>query len=352
MAEVLFAFDENNYGDCQRIFRGERDREYYRGNLMIDDAAIIDVRAERRAVGPASIIRLRSRTPHRFRRSWSHIREDATDVTVLWFVRRGSLVVTTPNGSSLAGAGDFAVTRSMTPFFVDCQTDEATVHETLHVTVPTHALRGRISDGVATGFSTPAGSRGFGVAENILDTLLEDEGDLAPDTAEILLESALAVIGHEIRGQDVGGGLRETIAERRLQEALRFIEVHLSNPNLSITLAARGCGISPRYLSFLLRRRNTTFSTLVWEQRLRKARAWLSSSSPGQVSIGEIAYSVGFKSPAHFSRMFKRTYEMNPRDFRANSDREERPGSARLVEAHADVDRDDAVRLVELIDRD
>jgi AraC-like DNA-binding protein len=107
------------------------------------------------------------------------------------------------------------------------------------------------------------------------------------------------------------------VSDRRLQEVLRYIEVHLSNPNLSTAMVASGCGISPRYLSFLLKHHGTSFSTLVWEQRLKKAKSWLSASNPNDVSISEIAYSVGFKSPAHFSRMFKRVFQMNPREYRA-----------------------------------
>jgi AraC-like DNA-binding protein len=110
--------------------------------------------------------------------------------------------------------------------------------------------------------------------------------------------------------------VRQTIAERRLQDVLRFIEVHLSDPQLSTTMVAKGCGISPRYLSFLLRLKGTSFSELVWEQRLAKARQWLSNSDPRDISISEIAYGVGFKSPAHFSRMFKRVFKVNPREFR------------------------------------
>ena len=52
------------------------------------------------------------------------------------------------------------------------------------------------------------------------------------------------------------------------------------------------------------------------QQRLEKARNWLSASDPRDISISEIAYGVGFKSPAHFSRMFKRVFKVNPREFR------------------------------------
>ncbi len=71
--------------------------------------------------------------------------------------------------------------------------------------------------------------------------------------------------------------------------------------------------------STLLRLKGTSFSELVWDQRLGKAREWLSASDPRDISISEIAYGVGFKSPAHFSRMFKRVFKVNPREFRGEA---------------------------------
>jgi AraC-like DNA-binding protein len=317
MAETLFAFDESNYRSCQSSFRGDKNQEYYSGDYTIEAGSIIDVRAERKAVGPYSIIRLTSRTRLTFRRSWAHIRADATDVTVLWFVKRGRLCVTNQNGSVQAAPADFVVTRSMTPFFIECQTDDELVHEVLHVTLPTHLAREFIPNDVTTGFCVPVDRRGFAIAETILANLLEDEDDVAPDTAEILVNGALSAISHAVRDRNVCRRLRQTISDRRLEEVLRFIEVHLSNPNLSTAMAASGCGISPRYLSFLLKHHGTSFSTLVWDRRLSKARDWLASSHPNEVSIGEIAYNVGFKSPAHFSRMFKRVFNINPSDYRS-----------------------------------
>ena len=34
------------------------------------------------------------------------------------------------------------------------------------------------------------------------------------------------------------------------------------------------------------------------------------------LSISQISYMAGFKNPAHFSRMFKETTKLSPRDFR------------------------------------
>lgn len=316
MAETLFSFDNRNYRDCQHKFRGARDQEYYRGDFWIEDASRIDVRSERKAVGPISIIRQRSATNLFFRRSRQHIREDATDLSILWFVKCGELAFSNQCGNKVARPGDFAITRSMSPFFIECKTDGGGVHEVLHVTVPTHILRGHVQHDFSTGLFMPLDRPELAIAENLLTDAFEDEGRLGGDSLRLLVETALGLIGNAMRAGEELQPARQSIADRRLEEVLRFIEVHLSDPQLSTAMVAKGCGISPRYLSFLLRLRETSFSELVWEQRLAKARDWLTSSDPRDISISEIAYGVGFKSPAHFSRMFKRVFGANPREYR------------------------------------
>ena len=318
MTETLFAFDERNYQECQQGYRGAGNQEYYLGDYSIEAGSVIDVRAEKRGVGASSLIRLRSKTRLFFRRSWSHIREDAIDVTVLWFVKRGRLCVSHQAGYCVAKPGDFVITRSMTPFFIECQPDDEQVHEVFHLIIPTHALRRFMPQDVRTGFIVSTERRGFQVAERIMGDVFEDRGDLAEDTCQMLLDSALSVLSRAMQDSDVGGPVRQTVSDKRLQDVLRYIEIHLSDPKLSTATVAKGCGISPRYLSFLLKLHGTPFSTLVWDQRLKMAARWIASASPSEISISEIAYRVGFKSPAHFSRMFKRAYYVSPREYRAS----------------------------------
>jgi AraC-like DNA-binding protein len=317
MTETLFVFDQRNYLECQNAFRGARNQEYYLGDYSIEGGSVIDVRADKKAVGACSIIRLRSRTRLFFRRAWSHIREDATDVAILWFVKRGRLCVSHQSGNSVAKAGDFMITKSMTPFFIESQTDEESLHDVLHVVVPTHILRRFMPSEVRTGYCVPAKGREFVIAERILNDVFDDAGELAEHVAQLLFDSALSVLSDAIKGRGDHGPPRQTVSQKRLQDVLRFIEIHLSDPKLSIAKLAQACGISPRYLSLLLKLHGTPFSTLLWEKRLNMASRWLSSAKPNDVSISEIAYRVGFKSPAHFSRMFKRVFKMSPREYRA-----------------------------------
>lgn len=318
MTEKLFAFDERNYHECQTTFRGVNNQEYYLGEYIIDAGSTIDVRADRKAVGACSIIRLRSRSRLTFRRSWTHIREDATDVTVLWFVKRGSLCISHQSGNSVAKAGGFAVTKSMAPFTMECRTDEQSMLDVLHVVVPTHIFRRFIPGEINAGFTVPAGGREFQVAEHILMDVFDDGDELAKQIEQLLVDSALSVLSDGIKNFEHSMQERQSLSEKRLQDALRFIEIHLSDPKLNAAMVAEACGISQRYLSHLLRQQpGTSFSALVWSWRLKTAQEWLSTTRANDISIAEIAFRIGFKSPAHFSRLFKRAYKMSPRECRA-----------------------------------
>ena len=104
-----------------------------------------------------------------------------------------------------------------------------------------------------------------------------------------------------------------------MHDILRFIDIHLSDPKLSVAAVARGCGISPRYLCVLLKEHGTSYSRLVWEKRLKTASQWLRAPKPDKMLVAEVAFRAGFKSAAHFSRMFKRIYNMSPLEFRASA---------------------------------
>ena len=74
--------------------------------------------------------------------------------------------------------------------------------------------------------------------------------------------------------------------------------------------------ISPRYLCYILKKSELSFSNLLWERRMNTAYDWLKDGKMQHYSISEIAYLVGFKSSAHFSRMFKLRFSVAPREFR------------------------------------
>lgn len=315
--ETLFALDKRNFHECQNVFRQVLNRDYYTGDYSIAPGSVVEVRADRRVVGAYSIVRLRSKTAQFFRRTWTHIREDGTDVAILCFVKRGWLRVAHQCGETIARPGDFIVTKSTTPFSVESHVGGDGGYELLHLTLPMHLLRSVLKEDVNTGFCISASSRNLGLAERILTDLFEDTGEISAEVAQTLLESVVSLMGEAIRGYDSLTSERQSLTDKRLDDIFRFIETHLSDAKLSVVAVAKGCGISPRYLSLLLRQNGTSFSSLIWEKRLEAAHQWLSAAKSDHNSISEVAYKVGFKSPAHFSRMFKRAFNLSPRQFRA-----------------------------------
>jgi AraC-like DNA-binding protein len=91
---------------------------------------------------------------------------------------------------------------------------------------------------------------------------------------------------------------------------------NLSNPDLNVAAVARACGISTRYLCAILKSHDIRFSEVLWKSRLERTKAWLKSDNMRHVSITKIAYMAGFKSAAHFSRMFKQVMSVTPGEFR------------------------------------
>jgi AraC-like DNA-binding protein len=316
MSEPLFAFDRRNYRQCQQLYRGVKNQEYYLGNYSIEPNPVIDVRADRRAAGTSAIIALRSRNRLFFRRSWAHIQADGTDVAVLWFVKRGSLSISHQTGQSLAKAGDFAVTHSGTPFFMECRTDSELVHEVLHAVIPSHQLRRFIPAAIPTGFCTAANSREFLVAERLFRDVFEDAGRMSGQTSELLVEGALSLLHDAVAERDFRQPPRKSVGDCRLEEVLRFIDIHFCDPSLNLATVAQACGISARYVALLLERNGTSFSTIVWDKRLQAAKEWLSSAGANGVPLNKVAYRVGFKSAAHFSRRFKQAFDMSPEEYR------------------------------------
>jgi AraC-like DNA-binding protein len=96
--------------------------------------------------------------------------------------------------------------------------------------------------------------------------------------------------------------IARSIGDPGLSVARIAAQLHISNS--SLTRALRAHGISPmRY---------------AWSLRLEHAARLLADTSRSAVQIREVAYQCGFTDAAHFSRVFKRRYEMTPREYVAS----------------------------------
>ncbi|WP_240676279.1 substrate-binding domain-containing protein [Botryobacter ruber] len=101
-----------------------------------------------------------------------------------------------------------------------------------------------------------------------------------------------------------------------MNEVMAVVEKELSNPDLNAEKIAQSLGMSRvqvyRKMKALL---GYSVNDYVNNVRLTKARHLLLHSD---MNISEIAYEVGFSSPAYFSTAFKNQFEMSPSDFKAS----------------------------------
>jgi AraC-like DNA-binding protein len=102
----------------------------------------------------------------------------------------------------------------------------------------------------------------------------------------------------------------------RRMEAKRFIEAHLKEPGLSPSAIASALRLSPRYLRMLFSGDHETVSVYILRRRLEECARQISSSLWRGRTLTDIAFTCGFNSAAHFTRVFRDHYGMTPRQYR------------------------------------
>ncbi|WP_404900449.1 helix-turn-helix domain-containing protein [Priestia filamentosa] len=95
-----------------------------------------------------------------------------------------------------------------------------------------------------------------------------------------------------------------------------FISAHLANSNLTPSLVAASQGISTRYLHKLFEAEGQSVATFIREQRLKQCRLDFGDPKQIQYTVMDIAFKWGFNDAAHFSRVFKRRFGVNPAEYR------------------------------------
>ena len=89
-------------------------------------------------------------------------------------------------------------------------------------------------------------------------------------------------------------------------------------PKLQIEIIAESLAMSRRSLQRAITKRGLTYSQLINERRLRRARYWLDYTKK---PITEIALDLGYTDASNFSRAFRRNTGLSPRDFRDRAKR-------------------------------
>ena len=104
----------------------------------------------------------------------------------------------------------------------------------------------------------------------------------------------------------------EVCQDERMMEIMNYIQANY----IDITLddIAEHFFLSKPYISkYIKEKSGMTFGELVKKIRMKKAKALLKSSN---MTVENIALSVGYQNVEHFNRMFKKAYNTTPMQFR------------------------------------
>lgn len=290
-------------------------REFYSGDLESSGGVLPGLRFAKSVGFPVSLTRLVCDAPIGYRRSWEHIRRDAAALRVVWFVRRGRLSFVRCQDSFEATTGTCGIIDCNVPFNGQIHCDPDGVFESIQAVIPAHLFLECIPNGArCSGAFSLAGAAGQAI-QSVLDVLWQ-HGESMNETTRTALARALLHALEECIGEHPTTQRAPSVVEQRIVEVEEYILLHLSDPTLSADKVAAGCGISPRYLAHLMRERNKTFSDFLWKHRLPRARDNLIAAGLRERTIAEVAFMSGFKSAAHFCRMFKAVYGSTPSEYR------------------------------------
>jgi AraC-like DNA-binding protein len=101
---------------------------------------------------------------------------------------------------------------------------------------------------------------------------------------------------------------------KRIKE---FVLNNLCNPLLDVDMVANGVGLSARYIHQLFEDEPTSLMQWIITKRLLHCRGLLVDQKRRHWKISQIAYDAGFNDLAHFSRSFRKHFDISPSQARA-----------------------------------
>lgn len=128
-----------------------------------------------------------------------------------------------------------------------------------------------------------------------------------PDIIRASIEALIVAVN---KVEELGNA--DACTDARMIEIMNYVQANY----IDITLddLAENFFLSKPYLSkYIKEKSGMTFGDLVKKIRMKKAKALLKSSN---MTVENIAMSVGYQNVEHFNRLFKKAYDMTPMQFR------------------------------------
>ena len=146
------------------------------------------------------------------------------------------------------------------------------------------------------------------IAYNFVHAAFDEATKLSPNNAIGVADSLIDLLLLPLREPDA---MFDRVGpEAMYVRAQFFIREHLRDPDLSIDQISAALSCTKRYLHMLFSDRGTTISDYIRHARLQNCRQELETQA-GK-SVTDVAFSWGFSSSSHFSRVFREYFGIVP----------------------------------------
>lgn len=185
------------------------------------------------------------------------------------------------------------------------------------ISIPRNVLDQRVHNaGKLTATKIPSSSGIGAITSSFIQSTVKQLGQL--DEAQFLEMSdpvldLFTLSLKQLSSQSVNLSRHQNLTLMRVKQ---FVSQHCEDSQLNPEAISAGVGLSIRYINNLFNEEQTSLMRYLTQQRLELAHRHLSSQLFGHQSVTEIAMQCGFNNMPHFSRIFKSSYGMSPRQYR------------------------------------
>ena len=144
-----------------------------------------------------------------------------------------------------------------------------------------------------------------------------DDQDCAGE-GEAVQSAIVSLLGSAFESSDAPGDSGASLQGNNLRSYVhKVIDECLTQPGLSPVGLASRLNISVRHLYRLFEEQDDSVCRYIQRARLKRSADDLTNPFLKSESITSIAYKWGFTDSAHFSRSFKKQFDLSPKDFRS-----------------------------------
>lgn len=137
----------------------------------------------------------------------------------------------------------------------------------------------------------------------------------SPRETEAMVSAFCSLLGSSLLGSETDD-CSSVMGSNLLDQVRGIIDGCLAHTSLTPVMIAQRAGISVRHLYRLFEEQGDSVCRYIQRSRLQRSADDLANLTGRDESITAIAYKWGFTDSAHFSRSFKKQFQLSPREYR------------------------------------